>query len=60
MAVQAVTDATFEAEVLRSELPVLVDLYADWCQPCKQLSPIVAELSNELAGMITVVKVDVD
>lgn len=60
MAVQAVTDATFEAEVLRSELPVLVDLYADWCQPCKQLSPIVAELSNELAGKIKVVKVDVD
>ncbi len=60
MAVQAVTDATFEAEVLRSELPVLVDLYADWCQPCKQLSPIVAELANELAGKVKVVKVDVD
>ncbi|MGB5313693.1 MAG: thioredoxin [Polyangiales bacterium] len=60
MAVQAVTDATFEAEVLRSELPVLVDLYADWCQPCKQLSPIVAQVSEELAGKIKVVKVDVD
>ena len=60
MAVQSVTDATFEAEVLRSELPVLVDLYADWCQPCKQLSPIVAQLAEELAGKIKVVKVDVD
>ena len=60
MAVKAVTDATFEAEVLRSELPVLVDLYADWCQPCKQLSPIVAEVAQELAGKIKVVKVDVD
>jgi thioredoxin len=60
MAVQSVTDATFEAEVLRSELPVLVDLYADWCQPCKQLSPIVAEVGVELAGKIKVVKVDVD
>jgi len=60
MAVQAVTDATFEAEVLRSELPVLVDLYADWCQPCKQLSPIVAQVADELAGKIKVVKVDVD
>jgi thioredoxin 1 len=60
MAVQAVTDATFEAEVLRSELPVLVDLYADWCQPCKQLAPIVAQVADELAGKIKVVNVDVD
>ncbi len=60
MTVQAVTDATFEAEVLRSELPVLVDLYADWCQPCKQLSPIVAEVAAELQGKLKVCKVDVD
>ncbi len=60
MAVQPVTDATFEAEVLRSELPVLVDLHADWCQPCKQLAPIVAQVADELAGKIKVVSVDVD
>lgn len=60
MTVHAVTDATFEAEVLRSELPVLVDLYADWCQPCKQLSPIVAQVATELEGKVKVVKVDVD
>lgn len=60
MPVQSVTDATFEAEVLRSQLPVLVDLYADWCQPCKQLSPIVAQLADELAGKVKVVQVDVD
>lgn len=60
MTVHAVTDATFEAEVIRSELPVLVDLYADWCQPCKQLSPIVAQVAEELAGTIKVAKVDVD
>jgi thioredoxin 1 len=60
MTVQQVTDATFEAEVLRSELPVLVDLYADWCQPCKQLSPIVAQIAGELQGKLKVCKVDVD
>jgi len=60
MTVHSVTDATFEAEVIRSELPVLVDLYADWCQPCKQLSPIVAQVAEELAGKIKAVKVDVD
>jgi thioredoxin len=60
MTVHSVTDSTFEEEVIRSELPVLVDLYADWCQPCKQLSPIVAQVAEELAGKIKVVKVDVD
>ncbi|MCB9591773.1 MAG: thioredoxin [Sandaracinaceae bacterium] len=60
MAVVEVTDRTFEQEVLRSDLPVLVDLYADWCQPCKQLSPIVEQVSNELSGKLKVVKVDVD
>ncbi len=60
MSVLQVTDATFEQQVLRSELPVLVDLYADWCQPCKQLAPIVAELATELEGKVRFVKVDVD
>jgi len=60
MTVHAVTDATFEEDVLRSELPVLIDLYADWCEPCKQLSPLVEQLSNELEGRLKVVKIDVD
>lgn len=60
MPVEAVTDATFEQDVLRSELPVLVDFWADWCQPCKQLSPIVEEVARELEGKLKVVKVDVD
>jgi len=60
MAVIAVTDGTFEKEVLRSELPVLIDLYADWCAPCKQLAPIVEQVSNELSGKLKVAKIDVD
>jgi thioredoxin 1 len=60
MAVQNVTDATFEREVLQAELPVLIDFYADWCQPCKQQAPIVEEVARELDGKLKVVKVDVD
>lgn len=60
MPVTPVTDATFEREVLTSELPVLIDLYADWCAPCKQVAPILEELSRELAGKVKFVKVDVD
>lgn len=60
MPVLEVNDASFESEVLGSDLPVLVDLYADWCQPCKQLSPLVEQISDELSGKLKVVKVDVD
>jgi len=60
MPVLAVTDASFEAEVLRSELPVLIDLHADWCEPCKQLSPLVRQLADELEGKLKVVAIDVD
>lgn len=60
MAVVQVTEQEFEQQVLRSELPVLVDLAADWCQPCKQLEPILKQLSDELAGKVKFVRVDVD
>jgi thioredoxin len=60
MPVQAVTTATFKREVLDSELPVLVDLWAEWCAPCKQLSPRVEEVARELEGRLKVVKVNVD
>lgn len=60
MAVVSVTDSTFETEVMLSELPVLIDLYADWCGPCKTLAPIVEQLSEELAGRIRVAKVDIE
>ena len=60
MPLQLVTEQDFEREVLRAELPVLVDLYADWCQPCKQLEPILGQLAQELQGKLKVVRVDVE
>jgi thioredoxin len=60
MPVQQVSEQEFEAQVLRSELPVLVDLYADWCQPCKQLEPILHQISEELSTKLKVVRVDVE
>lgn len=56
----AVTEASFEREVIASELPVLIDFHADWCQPCKQQSPIVEEVAKELEGKLKVVTIDVD
>ncbi|MDO5495570.1 MAG: thioredoxin [bacterium] len=55
-----VTDATFEEEVLNSEQPVLVDFWAEWCPPCKMMSPIVDELGEEMADRLKVVKLDTD
>lgn len=60
MAVVSVTEENFDAEVIKSELPVLVDFWAEWCGPCKMISPIVDEISNELSGKLKVVKVNVD
>ena len=56
----AVTDATFEEEVLKSEVPVVVDFWAEWCGPCKKLSPILEEVAEELDGEVTIAKVNVD
>lgn len=60
MPLQSVTDGDFEQQVLRSELPVLVDLHADWCQPCKALEPILNEVAVELAGKLKIVRVDIE
>ncbi|MGH1372283.1 MAG: thioredoxin TrxA [Cellvibrionaceae bacterium] len=55
-----VTDASFEAEVLNAEGPVLVDFWAEWCGPCKMIAPVLDELSGEYDGKIKICKMDVD
>lgn len=60
MAEMIFTDDNFEEEVLKSELPVLVDFFAEWCGPCKMLGPIVEELAGEYDGKVKIGKLDVD
>lgn len=60
MATAHINDAQFEAEVLQSSIPVLVDFYAEWCGPCKMAAPVLDELSVEFKDKVKIVKVDVD
>ena len=60
MSVANVTDSTFEQEVLKADIPVLVDFWAPWCGPCKAVAPVVEDLSKEYEGRLKVVKLNTD
>ena len=60
MSIAHVSDDNFETEVLKSDTPVLVDFWAEWCSPCKMIAPILEELAPEFEGRLQIAKVDVD
>jgi len=59
-AVKEITDASFDSEVLKSDVPVLIDFWAPWCGPCKAIAPVVDELATAYSGKLKVVKMNVD
>lgn len=60
MSTVKVTDASFETDVVKSELPVVVDFWAEWCGPCKMIGPSLEEISTEMAGKVKIAKINVD
>lgn len=60
MSITQTSDAAFESDVLKSDLPVVVDFWAEWCQPCKQIAPFLEELAGEMGEQVKVAKVNID
>ena len=60
MSTVKVTDETFEQDVLKAEKPVLVDFWAEWCGPCKQIAPALEQIAQELGGQVTIAKVNIE
>ncbi len=60
MGTEAITDASFQADVIDSDTPVLVDFWAEWCGPCKMIGPSLEEISDELAGKVVIAKINID
>lgn len=60
MPTKAISDASFQADVLDSDTPVLVDFWAEWCGPCKMIGPALEEISDELAGRVVIAKMNID
>lgn len=58
--IKTISDASFEADVLKSDKPVLVDFWAEWCGPCKMVAPVIDEVAKEYAGKVSFAKMDVD